>query len=120
MENVAECLENIDNNLTYYEISTQLACAYLKGHLTGWALDWFDVLGYKLVEDKATDYAYLKHALKVQFPVITPQAATPDQLWRRVETAWSAVPQEHIQSLFESMPRRVAEVISNNGGYSGY
>ncbi|GFW91486.1 transposable element Tcb1 transposase [Trichonephila clavipes] len=46
-------------------------------------------------------------------------AATPDQLWERLEAAWSAVPQEHIQSLFESMPRRVTEVISNNGGYSG-
>ncbi|GFW95339.1 transposable element Tcb1 transposase [Trichonephila clavipes] len=51
---------------------------------------------------------------------ITPSAATPDQLWQRVETAWSAVPQEHIQSLFESMSRRVAAVIFNNGGYSGY
>ncbi|GFX27107.1 transposable element Tcb1 transposase [Trichonephila clavipes] len=30
---------------------------------------------------------------------ITPPAATPDQLWQRVETAWSAVSQEHIQSL---------------------
>ncbi|PRD32356.1 UNVERIFIED_CONTAM: Transposable element Tcb1 transposase [Trichonephila clavipes] len=38
---------------------------------------------------------------------ITPPAVTPDQLWQRVETAWSAVPQEHIQSLFESVPRRV-------------
>ncbi|GFV66101.1 uncharacterized protein TNCV_1649131 [Trichonephila clavipes] len=45
---------------------------------------------------------------------ITPPAATPDQLWQRVE----AVPQEHMQSLFESMPRRMAPVISNNGGYS--
>ncbi|GFT66883.1 transposable element Tcb1 transposase [Trichonephila clavipes] len=51
---------------------------------------------------------------------IAPPAATPDKLWQRVEAAWSAVPQEHIQSLFESMPRRVAAVISNNGGYSGY
>ncbi|GFV96740.1 transposable element Tcb1 transposase [Trichonephila clavipes] len=51
---------------------------------------------------------------------ITPPAATPDQLWQRVEASWSAVPQEPIQSLFESMPRRVAAVISNNGGYSGY
>ncbi|GFU56355.1 transposable element Tcb1 transposase [Trichonephila clavipes] len=32
---------------------------------------------------------------------ITPPAATPDQLWQRVEAAWSAVPLEHIQSLFE-------------------
>ncbi|GFW34579.1 transposable element Tcb1 transposase [Trichonephila clavipes] len=30
---------------------------------------------------------------------ITPQAAPPDQLWQRVEAAWSAVPQEHNQSL---------------------
>ncbi|GFY14006.1 transposable element Tcb1 transposase [Trichonephila clavipes] len=28
---------------------------------------------------------------------ITPTAATPDQLWQRVEAAWCAVPQEHIQ-----------------------
>ncbi|GFW91832.1 transposable element Tcb1 transposase [Trichonephila clavipes] len=51
---------------------------------------------------------------------ITSPAAIPDQLWQRVEASWSAVPQEHIQSLFESMPRRVAAVISNNGGYSSY
>ncbi|GFX96675.1 transposable element Tcb1 transposase [Trichonephila clavipes] len=49
---------------------------------------------------------------------ITTPAATPDQLWQHVEAAWSAVPPKHIQSLFESMPRRVA--ISNNDGYSGY
>ncbi|GFW58214.1 transposable element Tcb1 transposase [Trichonephila clavipes] len=46
---------------------------------------------------------------------ITPSAATPEELWQRVKAAWSAVPQEHIQRLFESMPRRVAAVISNNG-----
>ncbi|GFW64080.1 transposable element Tcb1 transposase [Trichonephila clavipes] len=51
---------------------------------------------------------------------ITTPAATPDQLWQREEAAWSAVPQEHIQSIFESMPRRLAAVISNNGGYSSY
>ncbi|GFU91287.1 transposable element Tcb1 transposase [Trichonephila clavipes] len=52
---------------------------------------------------------------------IAPLAATPDQLLQRVDAAcWSAVPQEHIQSLFESMPRRVAAVIYNNGGYSDY
>ncbi|GFW16423.1 uncharacterized protein TNCV_442981 [Trichonephila clavipes] len=70
VENVAEFLENIDNNLTYYEIHTQLACAYLKGHLTGWALDWFEVLGYRVVEDKVTDCAHLKQALTEQFPVV--------------------------------------------------
>ncbi|GFT04916.1 integrase catalytic domain-containing protein [Trichonephila clavipes] len=63
VENVSEFLENIDNSLTYYEIPTQLACAYLKGHLKGRALDWFGVLGYRVVEDKVTDYAHLKQAL---------------------------------------------------------
>ncbi|GFV74653.1 transposable element Tcb1 transposase [Trichonephila clavipes] len=54
---------------------------------------------------------------------ITSPAATPNQLWQRVEAAWSAVPQEHIQSLFELMPRPVAAMICHtprNGGYSGY
>ncbi|GFX74799.1 uncharacterized protein TNCV_636261 [Trichonephila clavipes] len=37
VENVTEFLEN---NLAYYEIPTQLACAYLKVHLMGRALDW--------------------------------------------------------------------------------
>ncbi|GFU68432.1 transposable element Tcb1 transposase [Trichonephila clavipes] len=55
-----------------------------------------------------------------QLTQITPPATTPDQLWQCVEAAWSAVPHEHIPSLFESMPGRVAAVISNNGGYSGY
>ncbi|GFU48585.1 uncharacterized protein TNCV_1439581 [Trichonephila clavipes] len=36
----------------------------------GWALDWFEVLGYRFVEDKATDYAHLKQALSEQFPVV--------------------------------------------------
>ncbi|GFT61228.1 uncharacterized protein TNCV_346181 [Trichonephila clavipes] len=58
------------DNLTYYEIPTQLACTYLKGHLTGREFDWFEVLGYRIVEDKATDYAYLKQALPEQFPVV--------------------------------------------------
>ncbi|GFT73901.1 uncharacterized protein TNCV_4895341 [Trichonephila clavipes] len=60
VENVVEFLENMDNNVTYYEIPTQLACAYLKGHLTGRALDWFEVLRYRVVEDKATDYTQSK------------------------------------------------------------
>ncbi|GFY02565.1 transposable element Tcb1 transposase [Trichonephila clavipes] len=49
---------------------------------------------------------------------ITPPAASLNHLWPCVEAAWSAIPQKHIQSLFESMPRRVAAVIFNNGDYS--
>ncbi|GFV22571.1 uncharacterized protein TNCV_2077631 [Trichonephila clavipes] len=70
VENIDDFLENIDHNLAYYEIPAQLACAYLKGLLKGRALDWFEVLGYRVIEDKATDYAHLKQALSAQFPVV--------------------------------------------------
>ncbi|GFY28943.1 uncharacterized protein TNCV_4720711 [Trichonephila clavipes] len=89
VENVAEFLENIDNNLTCYEIPTQLACAYLKGHLTGRALDWFDVLGYRVVEDKVRDYAHLKQALTEQFPVVRNRS--------EIETRFFASSQKHNQ-----------------------
>ncbi|GFY04960.1 hypothetical protein TNCV_2176161 [Trichonephila clavipes] len=42
----------------------------------GWPLDWFEVLGYRVVEDKATDYAHLKQALSEQFPVTDHQIGT--------------------------------------------
>ncbi|GFT03295.1 uncharacterized protein TNCV_2984801 [Trichonephila clavipes] len=68
VENINDFLENIDNNLAYYEIPAQLACAYLKGHLKGRALDWFEVLGYRVIEDKATDYAHLKRHCRNNSP----------------------------------------------------
>ncbi|GFY25031.1 uncharacterized protein TNCV_2692221 [Trichonephila clavipes] len=86
---MVEFLEKIDNNLTYYEIPTQLACAYLKGHLTGRALDWFEVLGYRVVEDKAADYAHLKQALTDQFPVVRNRS--------ELETPFFASSQKHNQ-----------------------
>ncbi|GFX11998.1 uncharacterized protein TNCV_2997821 [Trichonephila clavipes] len=89
MENVAEFLENIDNNLKHYEIPTQLACAYLKSHLTGQALDWFEILGYRVVEDKAMDYAHLKQALTEQFPVVRNRS--------ELETRFYASSQKHNQ-----------------------
>ncbi|GFV34715.1 uncharacterized protein TNCV_1450191 [Trichonephila clavipes] len=89
MENVQVFFENIDNNLTYYEIPTQLACAYLKDHLAGQALDWFEVLGYRVVEDKVTDYAHLKQALTEQFPVVRNRS--------ELETRFFASSQKHNQ-----------------------
>ncbi|GFY22614.1 uncharacterized protein TNCV_2178751 [Trichonephila clavipes] len=89
MENWAQFLENIDNNLTYYEIPTQLACAYLNGHLTGRALDWFEFLGYRVLEVKATDYVHVKQALTEQFPVVRNRSV--------LETRFYASTQKHKQ-----------------------
>ncbi|GFS78917.1 uncharacterized protein TNCV_4341781 [Trichonephila clavipes] len=46
-------------------VATHLSC-----RLVGRALDWFEIVGYRVVEDKATDYAHLKQALSEQFPVV--------------------------------------------------
>ncbi|GFX09088.1 retrovirus-related Pol polyprotein from transposon opus [Trichonephila clavipes] len=86
VENVVEFLENIDNNLTYYEIPTQLACSYLKGHFTGRALDLFEVLGYRVVEDKATDYAHLKQALSEHFPVVRNRSELETRFYSSFQT----------------------------------
>ncbi|GFX41795.1 uncharacterized protein TNCV_389081 [Trichonephila clavipes] len=53
-------------------------------------------------------------------PDYTPSCHTRSPLATCGSCFWSAVPQEHIQILFESISRRVTVVISNNGGYSGY
>ncbi|GFV36278.1 HTH_Tnp_Tc3_2 domain-containing protein [Trichonephila clavipes] len=55
-----------------------------------------------------------------RFTQFTLPTGTPDQLGQCVVAAWSAVHQDHIQSLFESMPRRLTSVISINGGYTSY
>ncbi|GFU97410.1 uncharacterized protein TNCV_1912651 [Trichonephila clavipes] len=55
----------------------------------GRALDWFEVLGYRVVEDKATDYAHLKQALSEQFPVVRNRL--------ELETRFYASSQKHNQ-----------------------
>ncbi|GFS98873.1 transposable element Tcb1 transposase [Trichonephila clavipes] len=60
------------------------------------------------------------------FSVITEQMArlhttvtAVDELWYRVEAAWSPVPVQAIHSLFDSMPKRMSTVITARGGFSG-
>ncbi|GFT46232.1 uncharacterized protein TNCV_3126111 [Trichonephila clavipes] len=65
------------------------SCAYLKGHLKGRALGWFEVLGYRVIEDKATDYAHLKKALSEQFPVV--------RNWSELETRFYSSSQRRDQ-----------------------
>ncbi|GFV87223.1 uncharacterized protein TNCV_5114411 [Trichonephila clavipes] len=55
----------------------------------GRTLDWFKVLGYRVVEDKATDYVHLKQALTEQFPVVRNRS--------ELETRFSASSQKHNQ-----------------------
>ncbi|GFS81517.1 uncharacterized protein NPIL_668171, partial [Nephila pilipes] len=69
-EIVSEFLGSIDNGVLFHEIPTNLACAYLKGHLIASAKDWFEVIGSSYVTGTATDFAQLKQALTNSFPVV--------------------------------------------------
>ncbi|GFV89319.1 hypothetical protein TNCV_4151391 [Trichonephila clavipes] len=42
---------------------------------------------------------------------------TIDELWHRVEAAWSYVPVHAIQSLFDSMPRHINAFITARVGF---
>ncbi|GFU75005.1 uncharacterized protein TNCV_3752561 [Trichonephila clavipes] len=69
-ENVTEFLEGIDNQIKLLEIPSDLSCAYLKGHLLGRALDWYQIFGSALVQNTATNFAQLKAALLKAFRAI--------------------------------------------------
>ena len=47
-----------------------------------------------------------------------PPAPTLDSLWTRIQTAWRDIPQEDIQGLFYSMPRRIETLITAHGGFT--
>ncbi|GFU86182.1 uncharacterized protein TNCV_368401 [Trichonephila clavipes] len=69
-ENVDEFIEDIDNQIKWLETPSDLACAYLKGHLLGRARDWYEIFGSALVQNTATDLTQLKAALTKTFPVV--------------------------------------------------
>ncbi|GFV77885.1 uncharacterized protein TNCV_391 [Trichonephila clavipes] len=65
-----EFLEGIDNQIKLLEIPSDLSCAYLKGHLMGRALDWYQIFGSTLVQNTVTDFAQLKAAFSKAFLAI--------------------------------------------------
>ncbi|GFY46063.1 uncharacterized protein TNIN_18101 [Trichonephila inaurata madagascariensis] len=69
-ENVEDFIEGLDNQIKLLEIPSDLACAYLKGHLLGRARDWYKIFGSALVQNTDTDFAQLKAALTKNFPVV--------------------------------------------------
>ena len=49
-----------------------------------------------------------------------PPAPTLDTLWTCIQTVWRDIPQEDIQGLFDSMPRRIETLIAAHGGFTPY
>ena len=49
-----------------------------------------------------------------------PPAPSLVALWTCIQTAWRDIPQEDIQGLFDSMPRRIETLIAAHGSFSPY
>ena len=49
-----------------------------------------------------------------------PVARSVVELKQQIQEEWSAIPQDTIQTLVDSMPNRIAEVISACGGHTHY
>ena len=49
-----------------------------------------------------------------------PVARSVVELEQQIQEEWSAIPQGTIQTLVDSMPNRIAEVISTRGGHTHY
>ncbi|GFY21900.1 uncharacterized protein TNCV_3295441 [Trichonephila clavipes] len=56
-ENVTEFLEGIDNQIKLLMTPSDLSCAYLKVHLLGRAIDWYQIFGSSLEQNTATDFS---------------------------------------------------------------
>ncbi|GFX28756.1 uncharacterized protein TNCV_4249951 [Trichonephila clavipes] len=69
-ENVNEFLEGIDNQIKLLEIPSNISCAYLKCHLLGSVLDWYQIFGSTLVQNTAAEFTQLKAALSKAFSTI--------------------------------------------------
>ncbi|GFX41164.1 transposable element Tcb1 transposase [Trichonephila clavipes] len=47
-------------------------------------------------------------------------AASKDELLPHIQAIWNSLPPAYIQNMFDSMPRRIAELIAARGGYTEY
>ncbi|GFT41029.1 uncharacterized protein NPIL_437791 [Nephila pilipes] len=99
-ENVSEFLDSIDSNASYFEISTNLVCAYLKGHLIRRAKDWFEVIGSSYVTGTAIDFAQLKQALTNSFLVVRNRSELEAEFYSSHQVR-SQVPSDFVYKLLK-------------------
>ena len=59
-------------------------------------------------------WGYMEHKLKNRV------CATNEELWEQIQSVWDSIPLSYIQSLFDSMPKRLRAVKKKNGGTIKY
>ena len=62
----------------------------------------------------------IEHVLGLRRIHQSPPAPTLNALWTRIKIVWRDIPQEDIQGLFDSMPRRTETLIAAHGGFTPY
>ena len=63
---------------------------------------------------------HLWHHFKKKLGEYEVSANSVTELWERVQVEWEKIPKEECQKLIESMPRRLAAVFREKGGYTKY
>ena len=53
--------------------------------------------------------------IKQQLNAYEERPSNLDELWKRIQTIWENIPLKQLQTLAHSMPKRVREVIGNEG-----
>ena len=48
------------------------------------------------------------------------QPKSKEELWEVLQDAWNNIPQDYVQKLQESIPKRIKAVLDNNGGHTNY
>ncbi|KZO94251.1 hypothetical protein CALVIDRAFT_464042, partial [Calocera viscosa TUFC12733] len=61
-------------------------------------------------------WQYLKARLRKRHNA----ARTHEEVWEAAVEEWDRIPRAYIEKLYESMPRRVAQCIQNNGYHTKY
>jgi hypothetical protein len=94
-------------------------------HRSKKAKKWFEDNGVEVLPwpAQSADLAPIEHLwghLKNRLKEYDQPASGVLELWERVEKEWENIKPEVCQRLIESMPRRVAAVIRDKGGYTKY
>ncbi|KAJ3992047.1 hypothetical protein F5050DRAFT_1801908 [Lentinula boryana] len=74
-------------------------------------------------ESKSPDMNIIKNVwnfVETQIRRRSPLPNSVDQLWVALQEEWSRIPIEYINKLYDSLPRRVSDVIAANGGATRY
>lgn len=71
---------------------------------------------------KSPDLNVIEHlwAILKDLVFIPPRPHDRESLIKRVENVWYSINKEYLKNLVESFPKRIEEVINNEGGHTRY